>query len=118
MAVALYEGKRKNIQIYKDKDIVNFVFAVFNNDDTDYSFTGIASAAMNIYNDETRTEILATFTQAESHISQSSNDLTLNIDYSADIGTALELGLYWWDLSWVDANALDRVLAFGDCEVI
>jgi len=79
---AAYIGARLDIDILSDEDVINFVVEVFNADNTDYAFTGITDINFYIwdYNGKGQT-LLKTITDGNG-VSQSSNDVTLDFDYS------------------------------------
>lgn len=113
---AFYIGKEKDIAIYKGDDLIDRTFTIKNNDGTAYDFTGYTDINLNIYKYSHRDKPLKTLT-ATTNLTISGNVITLNADYSADIDIN-KLGIYYYELTYLDASSRPITVCFGRFEII
>lgn len=108
-------GREKHLRVYEGIDILNFVFAVLNEDLTDYSFAGITDINLRIYNHRDGT-LLKTLVITD-NLTVSGNDVTMNVDYSTDL--ALDASdLRYYDLIWEDSSNQPIMISYGNFKVI
>lgn len=113
----LYIGEREDLELYLGDDVIDFLFEVFNSDDTDYDFTGLTDLYLEIYDGRGGTLLLTiTDDSGATNVAQSSNDITLNIDWSASMD-AIGLGDYYYRLAWEDSSNHPITVAYGTWRV-
>jgi len=103
----VYFGQRQDLEAYKDADIENFTIDVYNNDNTNYDFTGATGFVMSFYPTQEREEVL----KSGGNISASGNRVTVNVDYKDVIN--LPVGEYWYDIKFTTSGNYDHVILFG-----
>lgn len=112
----IYIGDEQDLALYMNDDIIGFTFTVTNSDDSAYDFTGYTDVYLKIYNTRGR-DLLATIANGASGVSISSNVVTLNADYSADIAIT-ETGIYYYELTYEDASSRPITVSYGKLKVI
>ena len=115
----IYIGDNEDLQLYENDDVIDFVFNVFQSDgSSDYDFTGITDENLKVY-DRRGGKLLLTIADAGSPtgIAQTNNDITLNIDWSADMG-AFDIGAYYYELVWEDSSNRPITVSFGKWIII
>lgn len=111
----IYRGQELDLSAYKGDDIINFTFTVTDSAGDAYDFTGYTDINMIIYDKRGGTAD-ATLV-ATDNLTISSNVITLNADYSADIAIT-ELGIYYYELTYNDASSRPITVAFGKFQLI
>lgn len=111
----LYIGADQDLSAYKGDDIIDFTFTVTNSDDSAYDFTGYTDINMKIY--DHRGGTLKATLVATNNLTISSNVITLNADYSADIAIN-DIGLYYYEITYLDASSRPITICFGTLKII
>ena len=106
------------LQMHNGPD--GFTFTVFNEDGSDYNFTGLTDLFLKIYaprKTQKRTELLVTIAQGDPGVSVAGNVITWNSDYDTDI-SLFEEDTYYYELSWVNAASKLITIAFNGLTII
>jgi len=111
----VYIGDNEDLAIYHGDDIIGFTFTVTNSDDSAYDFTGYTDINLKIYDYRGGTALVTLV--VTDNLTISSNVVTLNADYSADIALS-ELGLYYYELTYNDASSRPITVCFGKLKLI
>lgn len=112
----LYIGADTPLALYKGDDIINFTFTVTNSDGSDYDFTGYTDVNLNIYKHSQRDKVLVALVNT-TNLTIAANVVTLNADYSTDIAIQ-SVGLYHYELTYLDASSRPITVCFGKLEII
>jgi len=114
-ATDVYIGEKEDLNFFIDDDVSGFLFSVFNSDNSDYLFTNLTDLNLVIYDYEGGA-VLVTIPKdgSPTGVSQATNDITLDYDYSAVMSSVLELGKFWYRLTWEDANNKPITVCYGD----
>ena len=112
----LYIGQEKGLTMLIDEDVIDATMTVTNADDTDYSFAGITDINMLIW-DHQGGPLLDTLVMTD-NLTVSSNIITLNVDYSADMTGVTLSGIYYFKITWNDASARPITVRFGNLKMI
>jgi hypothetical protein len=112
----IYIGDNEDLSMYMGDDIIGFTFTVTNSDDSAYDFTGYTDVYLKIY-DHRGGALKATIANGATGVAISSNVITWNSDYSADIALT-EVGLYYYELTYEDATSRPITVCFGDLKLI
>jgi len=110
----VYIGDTEDLKLLDGDDIIGFTFTVTNADNTPYDFTGFTDQNLFIFTDKFRNTLVKTITAAQLAIA--SNIITWTSDYSADI--ALEIGNYYYTLTYEDATSRPITIVVGDLKVV
>lgn len=111
----IYIGDKEDLRMYMNDDIIGFTFTVKNSDSTAYDFTGWTDINLKIYTHRGGT-LKATLVKT-TNLTISSNVVTLNADYSAEIYIT-ETGNYYYELTYEDASSRPITIAYGDLMII
>ncbi len=114
---SLVYGQKTDLSIYGNDDIIGATFTVTDPDGNAVSFAGLTALTMTIYQERGGTQLVQ-WTNG-SGVSASSNIITWDVDYSADIGTTLDLNEeYFYALTWENASNQPLTISYGEIKVI
>ena len=100
-------GNPEDLILLKDDDVTAFIFTVTDADGAAFDFTGYTDVDFDIYRfngDASQVNLTPTI---------SSNEVTLTIDYSADITGTLNKGRYFYKLTYKDASNYIQTISYG-----
>lgn len=109
-----YIGRKMDLGLFKGNDIINYTLGVTNKDGTAYSFTGYTDINLKVYSDEDRTNVLKTI--ATGSFSIAANVITINVDYS--VALDLNVGDYFYELTYEDATSRPITVIYGDFKIV
>lgn len=114
--VYIADEKSENLCLLMHNDILGFVFEVFNEDESDFDFTGFTDVFLKIYNSP-RGELVKTIPESATNgVSISGNDITWNATYATDIAL-FNAKIFYFELSYLDVNSKLISVLIGNLQI-
>lgn len=114
-------GEQEDIEIKMSDDIISYDWTILNPDTTVYDFTGLSALTFTVYKKAPLTPSEASTNVFQltngSGISQASNVISLDLDYSATFSSN-GLGTYYYQITWENASSQPQSVTFGYLKVV
>lgn len=109
-------GQRRDLVHYANKAVVDAQFTILNSDGTDFDFTGYTGLLMKIF-DRREGSLWREWDGGiySDTLSVSGNIITWNTSAS---DMDFDLGKYYHELSWLNADGIEVVLLYGTSKFI